>query len=417
MISFEKRVLENGLRVIVHEDHDTPMACVNLLYDVGSRDEDPNQTGFAHLFEHLMFGGSKNIIDFDTPLQTVGGESNAFTSPDITNYYVTLPADNIETAFWLESDRMLALEFSEQSLRVQKQVVIEEFKQRYLNQPYGDVWLKLRPLAYTKHPYRWATIGKEISHIENATLEDVKRFFYRFYAPNNAVLVVSGAVNTDEIFTLAEKWFGPIEKRHVLDRQLPKEPNQTQAKRLEVKAKVPSDSLYIAYHGVDRMHPDYYAMDLITDVLSRGASSRLIQNLIKKNPVFSYVNAYVSGSIDQNLLILEGKPLPGVTLDKAEELLLSEINQIKNEKIANYELEKILNKIESAKTFEQLSILDKAMNLAYYELLYNDPSKYNTDFQEYRKVKPEDISRVAQSIIKEENSSTLIYKSLLKNDK
>src|SRR5699024_1251058 len=276
---------------------------------------------------------------------------------------------------------------------------------------------KLRPLAYTKHPYRWATIGKEISHIENATLEDVKRFFYRFYAPNNAVLVVSGAVNTDEIFTLAEKWFGPIEKRHVLDRQLPKEPNQTQAKRLEVKAEVPSDSLYIAYHGVDRMHPDYYAMDLITDVLSRGASSRLIQNLIKKNPVFSYVNAYVSGSIDQNLLILEGKPLPGVTLDKAEELLLSEINQIKNEKIANYELEKILNKIESAKTFEQLSILDKAMNLAYYELLYNDPSKYNTDFQEYRKVKTEDISRVAQSIIKEENSSTLIYKSLLKNDK
>jgi zinc protease len=295
MITFHKFTLANGLRVIVHQDPSTPIAAFNLVYDVGARDEREEQTGFAHLFEHLMFGGSKNIPDFDKPLQMAGGQSNAFTSNDITNYYNTLPLQNLETAFWLESDRMNELAFTEKSLEVQRSVVIEEFKQRYLNQPYGDLWLLLRPLAYEVHPYKWATIGKEISHIENATMDDVKSFFYKHYGPQNAVLCIAGDVQLDEIKSLTEKYFGTIEKRPKYERNLPVEPIQTSFRKLEVHRPVPNDQLVLAFKMEGRMHPDYYVADLISDILSRGQSSRLYKKLIIDNPKFIDINAYISG--------------------------------------------------------------------------------------------------------------------------
>ncbi|MEJ5054620.1 M16 family metallopeptidase [Sphingobacterium sp. MYb382] len=408
MINYQRFVLENGLRVLVHEDHTTPMACVNVLYDVGARDESPEKTGFAHLFEHLMFGGSINIPSYDTPLQEVGGENNAFTSNDITNYYVTLPAVNLETALWLESDRMLSLAFSEQSLDVQRNVVIEEFKQRYLNQPYGDVWLKLRPLAYKEHPYRWATIGKDIQHIEEATMEDVKAFFKKYYIPNNAVLVITGDVKTEEVKALVEKWFADIPAGIKTERNLPQEPVQTEARREEVEGDVPVSSIYMAFHGPDRLHPDYPAMDLLSDVLSRGSSSRLYRALVKDQPLFSEVNAYLMGSIDTNLFVVEGKPLPHVSLAEAEELLWSQLEIIKTELVAEAELQKVKNKIESTLVFSELSILDKAMNLAFYEGL-GDAQLYNTEVSKYETISSETIKRVAADLFRKENSSTLIY--------
>lgn len=408
MIQFEKFTLANGLRVLVHEDHSTPMAVVNVLYDVGARDEDPERTGFAHLFEHLMFGGSLHIPNYDTPLQRVGGTNNAFTSNDITNYYISLPAVNIETACWLESDRMLGLAFSEKSLNVQRSVVIEEFKQRYLNQPYGDVWLKLRPMAYTTHPYRWATIGKEISHIENARMEDVKEFFQKFYHPGNAILVLAGNITLRQAKELAEKWFAPIPAQPKMLRNLPQEPEQTAARRQTVTAKVPQSAIYIAFHGVDRLSPDYHAMDLITDLLSRGQSARLYQSLVKDQQVFSQVNAYITGSIDRNLVVVEGKPHAHISLDEAEEKLWSEIDKLKNELIAETELEKVQNKTESLMAFAEMSIMDKAMELAYFELL-GDAHMVNEERDKYFSVSTADIQRMAQHIFRPENSSTLHY--------
>jgi predicted Zn-dependent peptidase len=384
------------------------MAVVNILYKVGARDESPDQTGFAHLFEHLMFGGSVNIPSYDTPLQQVGGENNAFTSNDITNYYLTLPANNLETAFWLESDRMLSLAFSEQSLEVQRQVVCEEFKQRYLNQPYGDVWLRLRPLAYQEHPYRWATIGKELRHIEEAKMSDVKAFFQKFYTPQNAIMVVAGDVELQEVKTLAEKWFGGIPAGERYERQLPIEPVQTEARREEVEAEVPVSSVYIAFHGPDRLAPEYQTMDLISDILSRGPSSRLYRALVKDRELFSEVNAYVMGSIDPNLFVVEGKPLPHVSMDEAEEALWTELQHLKTEPVADDELQKVKNKIESTILFAELSILDKAMNLAYYEAIHQ-AEDYNHEAEKYLSVTAHDILVVANKLFRKENSSTLIY--------
>src|ERR1044071_3521328 len=297
MIAFKEFELENGLRVIVHEDRTVQIAVMNILYDVGSRDEQPHKTGFAHLFEHLMFGGSKNIPSYDEPLQLVGGENNAFTNTDITNYYLTVPASNLETGFWLESDRMLSLSFDPKVLEVQRKVVIEEFKQRYLNQPYGDVWLKLRPLAYQSHPYQWATIGKEIAHIEEATMDDVKDFFFAHYLPNNAVLVVAGNVTVDQIKQLSKKWFEPIPAGKKLERKLPLEPKQKGKRILNVEAKVPANALYKAYHMPGRFHADYYATDLLSDILSRGQSSRLYQKLVKEKEIFTSISSFVMGSL------------------------------------------------------------------------------------------------------------------------
>lgn len=410
MVNFERFVLDNGLTVLVHEDQSTAMAVVNILYKVGARDESPEQTGFAHLFEHLMFGGSVNIPSYDTPLQQVGGENNAFTNNDITNYYITLPANNLETAFWLESDRMLSLAFSEQSLEVQRQVVCEEFKQRYLNQPYGDVWLRLRPLAYKKHPYRWATIGKELRHIEDAKMADVKAFFQKFYTPQNAIMVVAGHVELQEVRGLAEKWFGDIPAGQSYKADLPAEPEQMEARREEVEADVPANSIYIAFHGPDRLDTQYQTMDLISDILSRGTSARLYRALIKERELFSEVNAYVMGSIDPNLFVVEGKPLPGVDLDEAARALWGELKKLKAEPIAEQELQKVKNKIESTLLFAELSILDKAMNLAYYEAL-GQAEDYNSEIDKYLAVTPQDIHVLANKIFRKENSSTLIYRA------
>ena len=409
MVKFERFKLDNGLTVLVHEDRTTAMAVVNILYNVGARDESEDQTGFAHLFEHLMFGGSVNIPNYDAPLQKVGGENNAFTSNDITNYYITLPANNLETAFWLESDRMLSLAFSEQSLEVQRQVVCEEFKQRYLNQPYGDVWLNLRPLAYKVHPYRWATIGKELRHIEEAKMEDVKAFFQKFYTPQNAIMVVAGDVTLEQVKTLSEKWFGDIPAGNKYDRDLPQEPKQLEARRQEVLADVPVSSIYIAFHGPDRHHDDYQVIDLISDILSRGSSSRLYRKLVKDKQVFSEITAYVVGSIDSNLFVVEGKPHEGVSMEEAENLIWSELEVLKNSLVNDHELEKVKNKIESTLMFAELSILDKAMNLAYYELI-SKGEDYNTEIEKYLKINPSSIQRVAQEIFRKENSNTLIYR-------
>jgi predicted Zn-dependent peptidase len=408
MVSFKRFTLANGLKVLVHEDPTTPMAVVNILYDVGARDEHPDQTGFAHLFEHLMFGGSVNIPSYDEPLQRVGGENNAFTSNDITNYYITLPSVNLETAFWLESDRMLSLAFSEKSLEVQRNVVCEEFKQRYLNQPYGDVWLKLRPMAYKQHPYQWATIGKSLDHIENATINDVKAFFNRHYNPSNAIMVVGGDVKLEEVKRLSEKWFGTIPAGQKLPRLLPTEGVQTNERKETVQANVPLDALYKVFHMPARTEQGYYAVDLISDILSRGNSSRLFRNLLKDKKLFSDINAYLTGSLDAGLFVVEGKPLPGVSMDVAEAAIWEELDRISTELVPDAELTKVKNKMESTMVFSEMSLLDKAMNLAYFELL-GDANELNLETQKYLDVNSEEIRLQAKQIFRKENSSTLYY--------
>lgn len=409
MVEYKKFVLTNGLRVLVHEDHHTPMACVNILYDVGARDEDPEKTGFAHLFEHLMFGGSIHVPNFDTELQRVGGDNNAFTSNDITNYYITVPAVNLETALWLESDRMLSLAFSDQSLEVQRNVVCEEFKQRYLNQPYGDMWLRMRPLAYKVHPYRWATIGKELRHIEEATMDDVKAFFKKFYHPANAIMVVTGDVDVDEVQSLVTKWFDSIAAGDPYTRRLPTEPAQDEIRREEIAADVPVNGVYMAFHGPSRVDPDYYAMELLSDLLSRGNSSRLYRRLVKEQAVFSEIGSYSMGSIDANLFTVEGKPLESVSVEEAEAAIWQQLMLLKTERVVESELQKVKNKVESTMVFAELSILDKAMNLAYFELLGN-AADYNQEVERYLSVTVDDIQRVASNLFRKENSSTIIYR-------
>lgn len=410
MIKFEKFELANGLKVIVHQDKSTPLACINILYNVGARDENAEQTGFAHLFEHLMFGGSVNIPNYDEPLQRVGGENNAFTTNDITNYHLTLPAENIETGFWLESDRMLSLAFSEKSLEVQRNVVIEEFKQRYLNQPYGDVWLLLRPMAYKVHPYKWDTIGKEISHIENAKIEDVKNFFQRFYCPNNAIMVVAGNVTTEEVKALSEKWFGVIPRGAEYKRSLPQEPAQTEERSLTVERDVPADAIYKAYHMCSRMDKEYYAIDLISDILSQGNSSRLHNTLIKDKMLFSDIHAYVMGDFEKGLFVVSGKLSKGVTMEQADAGILAELQKMKSELVTADELIKVKNKVEASQLFGEMDILNKSTNLAIAELL-EDADLINKEKEKYHAVTAEDIKAQANIIFKNENCSTLYYKS------
>jgi zinc protease len=408
MVKFNRFTLDNGLRVIVHEDSTTPMAVLNILYDVGARDEDPGQTGFAHLFEHLMFGGSVNIPDYDQPLQRVGGENNAFTSNDITNYYITLPSANIETAFWLESDRMLSLAFSKKSLEVQRNVVIEEFKQRYLNQPYGDVWLHLRPMVYKNHPYKWATIGKEIKHIEDAKIEDVKAFFKKHYTPQNAIMVVGGDVKTEDVKQMAEKWFGPIPAGEKYHRNLPQEPDQHEERRETVTAKVPLNDVYIAFQMGGRLDEQYYVCELMSDILSRGNSSRLYRKLVREKHLFSEIHAYMSGSLDKGMFVFEGKPLENVSVETAEAAIWEELERLKTEDIPDHELTKVKNKTESTMIFSEMSLLDKAMNLASFELL-GDAGLMNEETGKYLAVTGEEIKQQANKIFRRDNSSTLIY--------
>jgi predicted Zn-dependent peptidase len=384
------------------------MAVVNVLYDVGARDENPGRTGFAHLFEHLMFGGSVNIPVYDEPLQMAGGENNAYTTNDLTNYYIQLPAENIETAFWLESDRMLSLAFSDNSLEVQRKVVCEEFKEHYLNKPYGDVWLKLRDLAFAVHPYRWMTIGKELSHIENASLEDVRSFFFKHYRPVNAILVVAGNVTVERVRELAEKWFGPIESGEKYNRELPQEPAQTAAKKLEVHAAVPLDGYYKTWHIYPRMDQRYYTSDLITEILGGGGSSRLFQSLVKEKKLFSNIECYHFGTMDAGLLTIEGKLVKGVKMEEAEKEVEVELEKIKNEKISDDELQKVKNKTESQIAFEDMSVMNRANSLAFYELL-GDAALMNEELNRYNKVTVDDIQHLSQEIFRDDNSSTLYY--------
>lgn len=408
MVNFNRFTLANGLRVLVHEDDTTPMAVLNILYDVGARDEEQDKTGFAHLFEHLMFGGSVNIPSYDEPLQRVGGENNAFTSNDITNYYITLPAVNLETAFWLESDRMLSLAFSEKSLETQRNVVCEEFKQRYLNQPYGDVWLKLRPLAYKTHPYQWATIGQDLKQIEDARMEDVKAFFKKHYNPQNAIMVVGGQVKTDEVKALAEKWFGPIPAGERYLRNLPKEELQTAARSETVQANVPLNALYMAFKMPARRDPEYQTYDLMSDILSQGQSSRLYNSLLKEQQLFSDIHAYITSSIDEGLFIVEGKLVEGVSMETAEAAVWQELDNLKEAEVTADELTKVKNKSESIMVFAEMSLLDKAMNLAYYELL-GDGADLNTEIDRYLAIHPDQILKAANNIFNKEQCSTLYY--------
>jgi len=408
MIRFEKFVLQNGLRVIVHQDTSTPMAVMNIMYDVGARDEEPERTGFAHLFEHLMFGGSINIPTYDSPLQMAGGENNAYTSNDITNYYIQLPAENLETAFWLESDRMLSLAFGEKSLDVQRKVVCEEFKEHYLNKPYGDVWHKMRELAYKVHPYRWMTIGKELSHIENAKLDDVKNFFFKHYRPNNAILVVAGNVTVEKVKELAEKWFADIPAGEKYVRKLPQEPPQTEARKLEIKAEVPLDAFYKCWHIYPRNDKRYYIADLITEVLSGGGSSRLFQSLVKEKKMFSAIECYHSGSLDAGTLVIEGKLVKGIKMEDAEKAVEAELEKMRTEKVTTTELQKVKNKVESLIAFEDMSLTNRANSLAFYELL-GDAGQMNHELEKYNVVTAEDILNESQVIFRAANSNTLYY--------
>ncbi len=410
MIQFEKFTLSNGLRVIVHQDLSTPMAVMNIMYDVGARDEDPEKTGFAHLFEHLMFGGSVNIPSYDEPLQMAGGENNAYTTNDLTNYYIQLPADNLETAFWLESDRMLSLAFDEKSLETQRKVVCEEFKEHYLTKPYGDVWHKMRELAYKTHPYRWMTIGKELSHIENATLEDVKGFFFKYYRPINAVMCVAGNVTVEKVKALAEKWFGDIPSGEKYKRNLPQEPEQKEKRKQEIKANVPLDAFYKTWHMPARLDRRYYIVDLLTDILGGGASSRLYQTLVKEKQLFSNIQCFHFGSTEKGLLAIDGKLVKGVKMEEAETAVNDILEQMKKEVIMEIELQKVKNKTESMIVFEDMTVMSRATSLAYYETL-GDAAWMNFELEKYASVTTQDIQEESRKIFKEENSNTIYYLS------
>ena len=410
MIRINKYCLSNGLRLIHHQDKETQMVALNLLYDVGSKDENPDRTGFAHLFEHLMFGGSVNIPDFDTPLQKAGGENNAWTSNDITNYYSVVPRQNVETAFWLESDRMLGLDFSEKSLSVQKQVVIEEFKQRNLNQPYGDIPLLIRPLAYKVHPYRWPTIGKRVEHIEQVKLEDVKSFFYKHYAPNNAILAVTGNISFEEAVDLTEKWFGTIERRDIESRNLPAEPIQKSARFQEVSRPVPLDSITKVYHMCRRMDEEYHCFDLLSDILSNGRSSRLFQRLVMDRKLFADIDASITGDIDAGLFMIKGKVNKGISLEEADRAIVEELRRLGENEVSAYELQKVVNKFESNDLFSNINYLNKATNLAYYELL-DKAENIDSEIEKYKGVTSRTLKEVAERAFVEENSSTLSYRA------
>lgn len=403
-------MLKNGLRVVHQEESASPMVVINTLYDVGAKDEDPDHTGFAHLFEHLMFGGSINIPSYDEPIQNAGGEDNAWTCEDFTNYYVMIPASNVEVALWLESDRMLSLNFSQKSLDVQRNVVCEEFKQRNLNQPYGDVSHLVRSMVFKRHPYAWPTIGKELSHIENATLDEVKQFFFSHYAPNNAILSVVGNISFEETKRLVEKWYGDIPRRDVRLRQLPEEPKQTEPRRMEVERNVPASMIYKVYHVCGRLEKDYFVSDIISDVLSNGKSSRLYQKLVKEHPLFTEVNAYISGDIETGMFYVVGLLAEGTSFEEAEAALEAELKLLCDELVPVSELDKWKNKYEATQVLENMTLLKRANNLAYYELL-GDANLMYEEVENYRKVTPQDLQRYAREVFVPENCSTLIYKA------
>jgi zinc protease len=414
MIKFSRFCLENGLRVLVHQDQSTPLVAINLLYDVGSRDEDPASTGLAHLFEHLMFGGTVSIPEFDKHLQLAGGENNAYTNSDITDYYITLPSENIETGFWLESDRMADLDFSKKNLDIQKNVVIEEFNQRYLNQPYGDAILLLKPLAYKVHPYQWPVIGMNIAHIRNSNIGTIRDFFFSHYAPNNAILSITGNITPDNAIRLTKKWFGDNEMRVIKSRNIPAEPVQTRERMLSVERDVPATALYKAWHVGPRDSEDFITLDLITDILAGGESGRLNNRLIREKKLFSEINAYLTSDIDPGLIVLHGKLMKGTDIQQADEYVNRVIAELKEKYIQTRELEKVKNKYESAFIYGNTNILNKAMNLSYFELLGN-PDMINTEVDHYRKTDKKMVVETARKFLTLSNCSTIYYKSTRKD--
>lgn len=411
MINFEKFELSNGLRVILSKDVNTPIVAVNTLYDVGARDEHPDKTGFAHLFEHLMFGGSVNIPNFDRPLQRVGGSNNAFTNNDYTNYYITLPKENLETALWLESDRMLSLAFTPESLEVQRKVVVEEFKQRYLNQPYGDAWLELRPMAYKLHPYRWATIGQKIEHIEDATLDDVKSFFKRFYHPRNAILTIAGNIEFNEVMPLVEKWYGDIVGGDKLLRNVITENRYAGYECKTLERKVPQNAIYLAWPAPERNNVDYYATDLLTDILAQGKSSRFYQNVIVKGGVFTSLSSFITGSIEPGLLLVTGMIDDRSNFDEAKRAVIAEVDKLMKYGPTEVELQKVKNKLEMRYLISESNVLSKAMSLSYFELL-GDAGMVNHEMEKYQKVTSDDIRRVAKQIFKTEGLKELRFQKI-----
>lgn len=410
MIPYKKRTLKNGLTVVVNRDRSSKLSAVNLLYKVGARNEDPDRTGFAHLFEHLMFRGTRDVPSFDLPVQMASGEDNAFTNNDYTNFYLTLPVDNIETALRLESDRMTGLWITPEKLETEKRVVVEEFRQRYLNQPYGDQTMLLRELAYRIHPYRWATIGRSTDHIEGATLEEVERFYRTFYRPSNVVLAISADREEEAMLDLAEKWFGELEDSSFTPAPIPQEPVQEEARMKVVERDVPATTISIAYHMGDRLSRDFSTGDLISDLLSGGDSSRLYQHLVKDKRLFASVNAYISGDVDPGLFILTGQLLPSTTEEEAIEAFNLETEALKREAASAYELEKVKNKFEANTLFGELNVMNKAMNLCYYDFL-GDLELINREIEDYRSIDTERIFEFAERIFRAENSSTLIYRA------
>ena len=412
MIDFEKTTLPNGLTLLTHKERNTSLVSVNILYNVGARDENRERTGFAHLFEHLMFGGSANIPSYDQVADSVGAENNAFTTNDITNYYITLPAQFLETALWLESDRMNLLDFSEKSLSVQKNVVTEEYRQRYLNQPYGDLWLMLRPLAYKVHPYRWCTIGKDIAHVQNATLQEVEDFFFRYYRPNNAIIAIAGNVEHAEVQQLVEKWFGGIARGADNNRCLPVEPEQTEARKEVVRRDVPASVIAKSYKMCNRLDPDYYVYDLISDILSNGKSSRMYNELVKNRRLFTKIDACITGDIDEGQFLVTGYIADGVSPETADQAIEEQLQAIAEQPVDGYELQKVKNNVETTLLFSQYKSIDRAMRLAYFENL-GDAAMANDEPRLYASVTPADIQRVAVAAFQPQRCSTLYY---LKNE-
>ena len=408
MIPYTKKILPNGLTVVVNRDRASKLAAVNILYKVGARNEDPRRTGFAHLFEHLMFRGTREIPNFDLPVQMASGDNNAFTNNDYTDFYITLPKDNLETALWLESDRMEGLDITPAKLEAEKKVVIEEFRQRYLNQPYGDQTMLLRALAYKVHPYRWAAIGLTTDHIAEATLEDVKAFYRTHYRPSNAVLSISADIEEERMLELAEKWFAPLADRPADAAPIPQEPAQTEARREEVERDVPAPTVTVAYHMGGRTDAGFYTADLVSDLLAGGDSGRLYTHLVKERRLLSSVNAYVTGDVDPGLFVFTGQLLPGVTPEEAEAAFREEIETLQTASAAAREIEKVKNKFEANTLFGELNVMNKAMNLGFYEML-GDLALINREVGLYRAVGDDDIRSFSSRTFRPENSSTLIY--------
>lgn len=410
MIKYKEARLSNGLTILVNRDRASKLAAVNILYKVGARNEDEDKTGFAHLFEHLMFRGTHNVPDFDMPVQMACGENNAFTNNDYTDFYITLPKENLSTALWLESDRMRNLNLSHEACETEKMVVIDEFKQRYLNQPYGDETLLLRDLCYKVHPYRWSTIGISPEHIERATLDDVHNFYNLHYRPSRAILSISADIDEDEMIHLATEYFADIEDVGGEIAPIPQEPKQTEARRLEVERDVPATDITIAFHMGDRLSREFFLGDLSSDLLAGGESSRLINHLVKERGIFSAVNAYITGSIDAGLFIIKGRLMSNSSEQEAEEALWNELRELQNGNISDYELEKVKNKFEANMLMGEINVMNKAMNLGFYAMT-GRLELINEEAEVFRSITREEVAEFSRTIFTKANSSTLIYRS------